>query len=156
MPRGRKPKPPALRVVDGNTRKRAPVESPELPPGIPACPAHLDAVAEAEWNRIAPLLSDRGILSEADAGILAAYAQAYGLWKQASEKLSADTQVVKSPGGYPIQNPWLAIANRHRKDMVAYAAELGITPAARGRVKGTEKPKNRLALFLAGAKKRNA
>jgi DNA modification methylase len=42
--------------------------------------------------------------------------------------------VVKSPNGYPIQSPYIAIANRQAEIMLRIASEFGFTPASRGRI----------------------
>jgi hypothetical protein len=42
--------------------------------------------------------------------------------------------MVKSPTGYPIQSPYLAIANRQADLMVRVASEFGFTPASRSRI----------------------
>jgi phage terminase small subunit len=42
--------------------------------------------------------------------------------------------MVKSPTGYPIQSPYVAIANRQVEIMMRIAAEFGFTPASRSRI----------------------
>ena len=42
--------------------------------------------------------------------------------------------MVKSPSGYPIQSPYVAIANRQAEIMMRIASEFGLTPASRGRI----------------------
>jgi P27 family predicted phage terminase small subunit len=42
--------------------------------------------------------------------------------------------MVKSPNGYPIQSPYIAIANRQAEIMLRIAAEFGFTPASRSRI----------------------
>jgi hypothetical protein len=37
--------------------------------------------------------------------------------------------MVKSPSGFPIQSPYLAIANRQSEIMMQIASEFGFTPA---------------------------
>jgi Phage terminase, small subunit len=41
---------------------------------------------------------------------------------------------VKSPTGYPMQSPYLAIANRQAELMMRIASEFGFTPASRSRI----------------------
>jgi len=40
----------------------------------------------------------------------------------------------QSPTGYPIQSPYLAIANRQAEIMMRVASEFGFTPASRSRI----------------------
>ena len=42
--------------------------------------------------------------------------------------------MVKSPAGFPIQSPYLSIANRQAEIMMRIASEFGFTPASRGRI----------------------
>jgi phage terminase small subunit len=42
--------------------------------------------------------------------------------------------MVKSPSGYPIQSPYVAIANRQAELMMRIASEFGFTPASRSRI----------------------
>jgi P27 family predicted phage terminase small subunit len=42
--------------------------------------------------------------------------------------------MIKSPNGYPVQSPYLAVANRHADTMIRIASEFGFTPASRTRI----------------------
>jgi phage terminase small subunit len=42
--------------------------------------------------------------------------------------------MVKSPNGYPVQSPYIAIANRQAEIMLRIASEFGFTPASRSRI----------------------
>jgi phage terminase small subunit len=42
--------------------------------------------------------------------------------------------MVKSPTGYPIQSPYVSIANRQAEIMMRIASEFGFTPASRSRI----------------------
>jgi Phage terminase, small subunit len=42
--------------------------------------------------------------------------------------------MVKSPSGYPIQSPYVSIANRQAEIMMRIASEFGFTPASRSRI----------------------
>jgi hypothetical protein len=42
--------------------------------------------------------------------------------------------MVRSPTGYPIQSPYLAMANRQAELMMRIASEFGFTPASRSRI----------------------
>jgi phage terminase small subunit len=48
--------------------------------------------------------------------------------------------MVKSPTGFPIQSPYLAIANRQAEIMMRIASEFGFTPASRSRIATPAKP----------------
>jgi phage terminase small subunit len=42
--------------------------------------------------------------------------------------------MIKSPSGYPVQSPYVAIANRQTEIMIRIASEFGFTPASRSRI----------------------
>jgi phage terminase small subunit len=42
--------------------------------------------------------------------------------------------MIKSPSGYPVQSPYLAMANRQAEIMMRIASEFGFTPASRSRI----------------------
>jgi phage terminase small subunit len=42
--------------------------------------------------------------------------------------------MIKSPTGFPIQSPYLSIANRQAEIMMRIASEFGFTPASRSRI----------------------
>jgi P27 family predicted phage terminase small subunit len=64
----------------------------------------------------------------------ACYCNAYALWAEAIEAIQKYGTMVKSPSGYPIQSPYLAIANRQTEIMMRIASEFGFAPASRNRI----------------------
>jgi P27 family predicted phage terminase small subunit len=44
------------------------------------------------------------------------------------------SMIVKSKFGEAVQNPLVSIVRKHAGDVVRYAAEFGLTPAARSRI----------------------
>ena len=142
--RGRKPKPTHLKLVAGNPG-RYPLNKaePKHALSIPSPPPELSDDAKVEWGRVADRLYRAGTLSEVDRGALAAYCQSYGRWIQAERTLAKLAEADKATGGLliktsngnAIQNPLVGIANKAASDMVRYAAEFGMTPSARSRIK---------------------
>ena len=61
------------------------------------------------------------------------------------EQIQKYGTMVKSPTGYPIQSPYLAIANRQAELMMRIASEFGFTPASRSRISAP--PPDQLPLF---------
>jgi phage terminase small subunit len=53
--------------------------------------------------------------------------------------------MVKSPAGYPMQSPYISIANRQAEIMMRIASEFGFTPASRSRILVPDE--SRLPLF---------
>ena len=72
--RGRKPKPTALKKLEGNPGKRPLNELEPLPQvTMLRCPNWLEPEAKKEWRRLAPVLIGAGILTGADAVPFAGY-----------------------------------------------------------------------------------
>jgi phage terminase small subunit len=42
--------------------------------------------------------------------------------------------MIKSPSGYPVQSPYVSVANRQAEIMMRIASEFGFTPASRSRI----------------------
>ena len=133
--RGRKPKPTRLKIITGNPGKH-PLnrDEPRPDPGIPDCPVELGRAARAEWDRLAGDLGKLRILTHLDRAVLAAYCGAYALWAEATAAIQTYGSMVKSPSGYPMQSPYISIANRQAEIMMRIASEFGFTPASRGRI----------------------
>ena len=133
--RGRRPKPTRMKVLTGNPGKRALNKNEPRPAAIvPECPPELGPLARAEWDRLAGELGTLQLLTTFDRAALAAYCGAYALWAEATEAIQKYGTMVKSPSGYPIQSPYVSIANRQAEIMMRIASEFGFTPASRSRI----------------------
>lgn len=65
--------------------------------------------------------------------------------------------IITAPSGYPIQNPWLAVANKAMREMMRVAVEFGMTPSSRSRInvpEGEGEPSDKVADMLFGARGR--
>jgi P27 family predicted phage terminase small subunit len=133
--RGRRPKPSRIKILAGNPGKRPMnTNEPRPEPMVPDCPSELGPTARQEWERLAGELGRLRILTVLDRAALAAYCNAYGLWAEATEAIQKYGTMVKSPTGYPIQSPYVSIANRQAEIMIRIASEFGFTPASRSRI----------------------
>ena len=130
--RGRRPKPTRLKVLTGNPGKR-PLNRSEPRPeaAIPDCPQELGETARREWNRLVGELASLRLLTNFDRAALAAYCGAYALWAEATEAIQKYGVMIKSPSGYPVQSPYVSVANRQAEIMMRIASEFGFTPASR-------------------------
>jgi P27 family predicted phage terminase small subunit len=124
-----------MKVLTGNPGKRPlnPTE-PQPEPVVPDCPPELGSSARREWDRLVAQLAPLRILTPLDRATLAAYCGAYGLWAEATEAIHKYGVMVKSPTGFPMQSPYVAIANRQAEIMMRIASEFGFTPASRSRI----------------------
>lgn len=147
--RGRKPTPTVLKLVHGNPGKRKIPDNLFTPKAQkPSCPRHIKGVARKEWNRITKILS--GVITDADRGALAMLCVNWAHHVEAIEQMQKlvdaggpTALLVKSPSGYPMQSPWLSIANRSQEMYAKLCTEFGLTPSSRTRVAmnpGNNKP----------------
>lgn len=144
-PRGKKPKPSALKIHEGN-RGHRPLndDEPVVAPcaDVPEPPAHLDAEAEAEWRRVAPMLVNVKVLTELDRCVMAGYCVAWSAFVQADTDVqkygrmfvSTKTNKNGETTSTPYMSPYLAERAMAMKQMHTYATELGLSPSSRSRI----------------------
>ncbi len=121
--RGPAPKPAALRVLEGTTRRDRMRREPSPTRGAPACPKWLTPEARAVWRQIVPDLAAIGLLCRVDLGVLAVYCSAL-----------ADYQAAAAvPRDVTDRSAVLAIAKIEGR-ILAAARELALSPAARARM----------------------
>src|ERR687892_2910823 len=148
--RGRKPLPSNVVRLRGNPGKRR-LNEPEPRPvaRTPSCPACLGEEARKEWQRLAKELAELVLLTGIGRGMLAAYCQAHALWVEAVSSIERYGTMVKSPNGFPMQSPYVAVVNRQVDIMVRIAAEFGMTPSSRTRIRvGPKAPEDPFEAFL--------
>jgi P27 family predicted phage terminase small subunit len=161
MPGGRPPVPTALKVVRGNPGKRAlNTAEPQYSADHLACPRWLSAEAKREWRRVAKLLKDQRVVTDADRAALVAYCQAWARWRQAEEILETGgfTQQVAIQnakgeiiGEKEIVRPEVIIAQKYLELMQRAAGRLGLDPSSRAKVsKLPEAHEDPFAQFLRG------
>jgi P27 family predicted phage terminase small subunit len=132
---GRRPKPTTLKLLEGNPGKRSlNLWEPTPPVSIPPCPAHLSAEARKEWRRMGRQLAVLGLLTNIDRTALALYCQSWGRWIEAETAFRQYGLMVKSPSGFPMQSPYLAVANKSMEQMRQLLTEFGMSPASRTRL----------------------
>lgn len=142
---GRPPMPPQWQQMAGRPGHRpADQAAPSFTAGLPPCPAHLDAVARAEWERIGPELLTAGLLCTVDTAALAMYCAAWSRWVLAEQKISTLAEkdpigaglVQKTKNDFEQLTYWSVISNKAQEQLFKYLAEFGLSPVARARVKG--------------------
>jgi hypothetical protein len=63
---------------------------------------------------------------------------------RSGEPRAISQRLVKSLTGFPIQSPYVSIANRQAEIMMRNSAEFGFTPASRGRITVAAEPERTL------------
>jgi P27 family predicted phage terminase small subunit len=130
MPRGRHPKDPEIRRLEGNPGKR-PIKQPPIKPegepfGFDNLSEDAQACMEVIWASLPP-----SVLTRPDSYLIAAYATAWAAHKQASAALRDQALVVKGSRGTETANPLLRIVNGQARLMASLGARLGLDPASR-------------------------
>ena len=144
MKAGQRPIPTHLKLLRGNPgqRKLHDEPQPDQADDVPAPPPFITGYAADEWWIVATELHRLGLFTKIDVAPLAAYCHSYGQWRMAAESLARmaandpimNGQIIKTKYGDAAANPLVNIARKHAGDMVRYAAEFGLSPAARTRI----------------------
>lgn len=79
-------------------------------------------------------LLDCGLMTEIDGAALALYCQSWARWVEAEDNLRKYGVVIKAPSGFPVQSPYLSIANKAMSQMTRLLVEFGMSPSSRTRV----------------------
>ena len=138
--KGRKRKPTPLKLVRGNPGKRKlPKNEPQIAPGIPPCPKHLNDEERKLWAEIGHELYEVGVLTNVDAGVFEVYVTSLDLMRRVKPEVEK-ALIYRGPNGGPIQNPYLAIYNKAKEHVMKAGAEIAASPASRSRV-SVKKPK---------------
>jgi P27 family predicted phage terminase small subunit len=132
--RGRKPKPAGMSTRRPDRNDDGPAVK------LPPCPPHLQGEARKEWRRLGRQLLQAGLITDVDRGALALYCKAWERWIEAEQNLQKYGTVIKAPTGFPVQSPYLAIANKAMEQMTRMLVEFGMSPSSRGRVTAAPPP----------------
>jgi P27 family predicted phage terminase small subunit len=140
MKPGPPPKPPQLKLLQGNPGKRPIPKQLVAPTAGADCPRVLSAAAKREWKRLQPELERLGLLTQIDRASLAAYCEAWADFEWAVRKIKSGSRVTEAGNGTLIPHPAVLIKKNAMQKIREFAAEFGFTPAARGRVHLTGPP----------------
>lgn len=135
---GRPRKPAALRALEGG---KALDDGPVPPVGDPQPPDWLSAEALACWERLAPSLIERGVLTPWDVEEFASYCDAVALRAEAAGHLAEEGTVVEAPvfdrngtqqpAGRPTKNIWASVWKDANDVAARRASRFGLTPSDR-------------------------
>lgn len=140
---GRRPQPTALKILRG---KAQPGNEPKIQaadPSFDVPPAELDQDPDAiaEWTRVAPLLRQAGLVTQAELTALLALCQMWSRYIGAQRKVIAEGLCIETMKGVPIPNPYLLVADRALHHCHRLWSELGLTPSGRAKALKVPAPK---------------
>lgn len=137
--KGAKPKPTALKIVQGNPGKRA-LNKREPKPARkkPTCPQWLSKEAKKAFRELARYLDNAGIITIVDGKALELLTEAYSEWKaarQVVQEKGATYSTITLQGAEMIRpRPEVGIAQDAWKRIKSILPEFGLTPSARVRL----------------------
>jgi P27 family predicted phage terminase small subunit len=138
---GRKPKPTALKVLQGNPgKRRLNREEPAYGPGAPEKPEWLDRYASEEWDRLVAILVPARVITTGDLGILVIACTAYAQLRECAAFLKTKKALsydASSANGGTSYKPYPEVGQRNmaRRQYQSALSELGLSPSSRTKVK---------------------
>ena len=146
MKPGPAPTPTQILHNRGSWRAKSRVGEPKPEMGKPRCPGWLNGRPRKEWQRIAKLTDEMGILAMSDGNALARYCLLWHRWLEAEEHLALYgatypiySKTLKDKEGKPLATgfqlfPQVKVAATLAQLLARLENEFGLTPAARTRV----------------------
>jgi P27 family predicted phage terminase small subunit len=141
MGRGRKPKPTALKMLQGVPgRRKLNLEEPDFGAGTPPKPDWFDGFASAEWDVLTAILVPARVLTKGEIGVLVVAVDAYSQLRQCETFLRGKGSLsydASSTHGGTNYRPYPEVAQRNmaRRQYLSALAELGLTPSSRTKVR---------------------
>lgn len=139
--RGPKPKPTALKILEGNPSRRALPEfepTNSLPPEKPSA-VIADELASTEWDRLLAAMPP-GIYSALDSSALASYALAWSLLVKSQNEIDQNGIMItiyeKAEDGTEVirdikRNPAIAVWRAASQTLIQMTDRLGLSPGTR-------------------------
>ena len=143
---GRRPIPTQLKIIKGTDQPcRMKKDEPKPADDNIEMPEGLSVDAAKHWGKVCQQLQDAHIITNIDVMALSMYCEAYSTWSSANKKIQVHGAVIKGQNGFPVQSPYLMVANKAFEQMRSMLMEFGMTPSSRTRVSTTSdaKKKNR-------------
>ena len=156
---GQRPTPTAKLALKNSWRAKGRSREPKPKPGKPPRPKWLDTTAQKMWTATSRHLAGMGVLTGADANVLARYCAIWSRWRKVLSFLAKHGDTYETictphrPGADATRTikayPQVAILDRLTSQLTRHEQELGLTPSARTRlVTDGEKTEDELETFL--------
>jgi P27 family predicted phage terminase small subunit len=147
--RGRRPKPPQLKLLQGNPGHRKVNIGPRFAGDFGSCPKHLTGQARKLWCQLARELDEKGLSSRPARGMFEGLCFHYGEWRRHAEFLTAAGPIVQGPDGlHP--RPEIKMLDQAYQSFRLAAAEFGLSPASNGKVSVPKRARKSLRDELMG------
>ena len=94
------------------------------------------------------ILEPMGVVTEAEADILALYVASYAQWMECRREIERKGLIIFSEKGTAMRNPLLKVSDDAQRTMLRCMSELGLTPSARVRLTTPESAGDAFEAFL--------
>ncbi len=133
-------KPAQLKVLQGTFRGDRDSHGAKVDMGLPECPAWMPKEAKKYWNKIGPELVNCGLISLVDSAAFSAHCDSMGKYEQVMARMvELDDMLDATPQGYQVQSALFTVRNKLWDQIIKSSGEFGLTPAARSKVKASDK-----------------
>lgn len=129
--RGPAPKPTSLRVLHGDQESRINRHEPQPTERAIESPRVLDEYAASVWERLAPDLIAKKVLTAWDVDQFATFCEAASTYKEAREHLSVEGLTARGAAGGVIKSPYWQIIRDAADIMTRVGGRFGLTPSDR-------------------------
>jgi P27 family predicted phage terminase small subunit len=132
--RGPAPKPTSLRILHGDRKDRVNTDEPVPPTEEIVCPDWASDAARTVWDRLAPGLFERGVLTAWDVDAFLVVCEALARYKAATQLVNGSALLVQGGSGL-MKNPALQVQAEAERTFLQFAARFGLTPSDRQGIK---------------------
>ena len=139
--RGRKPKPTAIKKLEGNPGKR-PLNDEDLKYNVPIgdCPEHLQGAAREEWERVIKATEGLNLFTALDRVSLEMYCQCYATWRECEDFIARKGYIYKNEKtGLISVVPHVQISRDQVRNIMRLCEQFGFTPSSRSRILTSDK-----------------
>lgn len=132
--RGPAPKPTALRILHGDREDRINRNEPLPVEGGVVSPVELTEAAAAVWDRLAPDLLAKRVITAWDTDAFAEYCDQVAIYWECRDHLQADGLTAKGAAGGVIKSPFWQIMRDASANAAKIRAKFGLTPSDRSQL----------------------
>jgi P27 family predicted phage terminase small subunit len=128
---GRPRKPTHLQILSGGREDRINRNEPTPAPATIVPPAPLSAGAQAVWDRLAPDLIAKHILTAWDTDMFSVFCDAVAAYQECKRLMGREYLV---PGSVPktwVKSPYLRVMQDCSETIVRFGSRFGLTPSDR-------------------------
>lgn len=132
--RGLAAKPTPLRILHGDRPDRINEAEPVPPTQEIVCPDWASEVARSIWDRLAPGLISRGVLTVWDTDAFLLLCEALARYRAATQLVNGSALLVQGGSGL-MKNPAPIVQGEAERTFLQVAARFGLTPSDRQGIK---------------------